>query len=174
MRSPSPISISRLTVPCSRTPARIVVSTSSLLRLSSTIESMPSRASKSDNSNPAGPAPMIPTCVRIFIKSSPRTSLHHLPVLPKISEQRDDQRDRSLRGCSGMNGHREAAPRTQRVVGLALWLTGDLNAFHAPGKGGHHHFGLHAGDGLPDTAAIALPNPTWPQALRRISKRFGS
>ena len=54
-----------------------------------------------------------------------------------------------------MNGHREAAPRTQRVVGLALRLTGDLNAFHAPGKCGQHNFGLHAGDGLPDTAVDA-------------------
>src|SRR5260370_32651721 len=51
--------------------------------------------------------------------------------------------------------HREAAPRAQRVVQLALRLTGKLNAFHPPGKGRQHNFRLYAGDSLPDTAVDA-------------------
>src|SRR5260221_6215418 len=51
--------------------------------------------------------------------------------------------------------HREAAPRAQRVVQLALRLTGKLNAFHPPGKGRQHNFRLDAGDSLPDTAVDA-------------------
>ena len=56
---------SRSTVPCSSTPARTRRSTYSRLRLSSTTESMPRRWSRWDSSSPAGPAPMIPTWVRM-------------------------------------------------------------------------------------------------------------
>src|SRR5260370_19607259 len=51
--------------------------------------------------------------------------------------------------------HREAAPRAQRVVQLALRLTGKLNAFHPPGKCRQHNFRLYAGNSLPDTAVDA-------------------
>src|SRR6266699_4772583 len=67
MRSPRPISVSRSTVPCSSTPARMVVSTSSRLRLSRTRESIPSVERRSESIKPAGPAPMIPTRVCLFI-----------------------------------------------------------------------------------------------------------
>lgn len=63
IRSPSPVSISRSTVFCSSTPARIVPSTSSRVRVSSTTESMPFKCRRWDSINPAGPPPTIPTCV---------------------------------------------------------------------------------------------------------------
>src|SRR5712691_10870707 len=64
MRSPTPVALSRSTVPCSSTPARSVASTASRLRFSSTTDSMPSRCSRCESSRPAGPAPTIPTWVR--------------------------------------------------------------------------------------------------------------
>src|SRR5260221_12130315 len=67
------------------------------------------------------------------------------------------------RSCSGLTTAtlnsvdcpRGAAPRAQRVVQLALRLTGKLNAFYPPGKGRQHNFRLYAGDSLPDTAVDA-------------------
>src|SRR5258706_1808060 len=64
MRSPTPVALSRSTVPCSSTPARSVASTAARLRFSSTTDSMPSRCSRCESSRPAGPAPTIPTWVR--------------------------------------------------------------------------------------------------------------
>src|SRR3984957_7588886 len=65
MRSPAPISFSRSTVPCSRTPARTRSSQYCRLRVSSTTDSMPCRCNKCDSTRPAGPAPTIPTWVRM-------------------------------------------------------------------------------------------------------------
>src|SRR3954464_9092926 len=65
MRSPTPVSSSSLTVPCSRTPARMVASMSSRLRTSSTTDSIPCRCRRCERRSPAGPAPTIPTCVRM-------------------------------------------------------------------------------------------------------------
>src|SRR6185312_9749576 len=59
--------VSNSTVPCSRTPARTRCSTYSRLRVSSTTESIPSRWRRCESSSPAGPAPTIPTCVRICV-----------------------------------------------------------------------------------------------------------
>src|SRR3954452_2659919 len=64
-RSPRPVSASRSTLPCSSTPARTRCSTYSRLRSSSTTDSMPSRCRRCDSISPAGPAPTLPTCVRI-------------------------------------------------------------------------------------------------------------
>src|SRR5215218_7013191 len=66
MRSPTPAWFSSSTVPCSSTPARTRCSTYSRLRASSTTDSMPSRCSRCDSSRPAGPAPTIPTWVRMW------------------------------------------------------------------------------------------------------------
>ena len=66
-RSPTPVSIIRLTVPCSSRPARTRSSTYRRLRASSTTDSMPARCSRCDSIRPAGPAPTMPTCVRSFI-----------------------------------------------------------------------------------------------------------
>src|SRR5579859_4949808 len=82
MRSSIPSSVISSTVPCSSTPARMVDSTSSLLRLSSTSESNPSLSKRSDNSNPAGPAPIMPTCVRFFIVRFPFTPELHAFFCP--------------------------------------------------------------------------------------------
>src|SRR5918993_205502 len=64
-RPATPAASSSSTVPCSSTPARTRCSTWSRLRASSTTESTPSRCSNSDSSSPAGPAPTIPTWVRM-------------------------------------------------------------------------------------------------------------
>src|SRR5262245_26120264 len=64
IRSATPSSDMRSTVPCSSTPARMVCSTSSRLRRSRTTASIPSLARSSASDRPAGPAPTIPTCVR--------------------------------------------------------------------------------------------------------------
>jgi hypothetical protein len=64
-RSATPARSSSSTVPCSRTPARTRCSTYSRLRSSSTTDSIPSRWSRCDSSSPAGPAPTIPTWVRM-------------------------------------------------------------------------------------------------------------
>ena len=56
---------SRSTVPCSSTPARTRCSTYSRLRASSTTDSMPARCSRCESSSPAGPAPTMPTWVRM-------------------------------------------------------------------------------------------------------------
>src|SRR3954469_10842097 len=64
-RSARPVSVSSSTVPCSSTPARTLCSTYSRLRASSTTESMPRGWRRCDSIRPAGPAPTIPTCVRI-------------------------------------------------------------------------------------------------------------
>src|SRR5688572_4372909 len=71
-RSPSrwrfpatPMACSRSTVPCSRTPALTRSITYSRLRFSTMTESMPLRCSRCPSMSPAGPAPMMPTCVRI-------------------------------------------------------------------------------------------------------------
>src|SRR5829696_4253675 len=69
MRSPTPISLIRLTVPCSRTPARTRCSTYSRLRASSTTDSIPRSCSSWPRTSPAGPAPTIPTCVRSFMSA---------------------------------------------------------------------------------------------------------
>src|SRR5262245_2424762 len=55
------------TVPCSSTPARTRLSTYSRLRVSITMDSMPCNHSRRPSSNPAGPAPTMPTCVRIVV-----------------------------------------------------------------------------------------------------------
>src|SRR4051794_6297884 len=65
MRSPTPASVRRSTVPCSRTPARTRASTYSRVRFSTITDSMPCRASSWASVRPAGPAPMIPTWVRM-------------------------------------------------------------------------------------------------------------
>src|SRR5581483_6459344 len=65
MRSPTPVSMRVSTVPCSSTPARMVPSSASRVRFSSTTESMPARCSRCDSSRPAGPAPTMPTRVVI-------------------------------------------------------------------------------------------------------------
>src|SRR5579862_9191701 len=65
MRSPTPASIIRSVVPCSSTPARTRSTTYSSLRRSTITESIPSRCSKWANRRPAGPAPIIPTWVRV-------------------------------------------------------------------------------------------------------------
>ncbi len=58
-----------------------------------------------------------------------------------------------------MNGHWKAAPRTQRVVRLALRLARELHLVHSPGKGCQHDFSLKAGNGLPNTAVDAHAEP---------------
>src|SRR5215208_431868 len=76
--SPTPVSVSRSTVPCSRTPARISASSSSRLRRSRTTESIPSRCKRCESSRPAGPPPTIPICVCIdprFLVESRSTGL---------------------------------------------------------------------------------------------------
>src|SRR5215212_2871770 len=73
--SPTPVCLSNSAVPCSRTPARTVVSTTLRLRSSSTTDSMPCRCSRCESSVPAGPPPTIPTCVRIIPRSLSGTSL---------------------------------------------------------------------------------------------------
>jgi hypothetical protein len=65
IRSPTPSSFMRSTVPCSSTPARIVASMSFRLRLSRTTDSIPCRCRRCESSSPAGPAPMMPTWVRM-------------------------------------------------------------------------------------------------------------
>ena len=65
IRSPTPTSTSRSTVPCSSTPARMVDSISARLRASITTDSIPSRCKRCESRSPAGPAPTIPTCVRM-------------------------------------------------------------------------------------------------------------
>src|SRR3989440_1139634 len=60
---------------------------------------------------------------------------------------------------SGVNGHWKAAPRTQRVVRLALRQAFELNPFHSPGKRCQQDFSLKAGNGLPDTAVDAHAEP---------------
>ena len=55
----------RLGVPCSSTPARTRCSTYSRSRPSSTVDSMPCRCIRCDSSRPAGPAPTMPTWVRM-------------------------------------------------------------------------------------------------------------
>src|SRR2546430_3195263 len=64
-RSASPTSVSRSTVPCSSTPARIRRSMCSRLWFSSTTESMPARCRRCASTSPAGSAPTMPTWVRI-------------------------------------------------------------------------------------------------------------
>src|SRR3569833_1624165 len=64
-RPPSPVSWRRSTVPCSSTPARTRSITYCCERFSMTTDSMPSRWSRCASSRPAGPAPTMPTCVRI-------------------------------------------------------------------------------------------------------------
>ena len=54
-------------MPCSRMPARIVVSISSRVRWSMTTESMPAASSRCDSRSPAGPAPTIATRVRTVV-----------------------------------------------------------------------------------------------------------
>src|SRR6202050_3582429 len=78
MRSPTPISSSRSTVPCSSTPARTRSSQYSRLRASITTDSMPCRCSKCESTSPAGPAPTIPTCVRIRSASDSSKNLDAL------------------------------------------------------------------------------------------------
>src|SRR6185369_11606026 len=68
MRSPRPVSFRTSTVPCSSTPARIVASISARLRMSSTTDSIPRRFSRWASSSPAGPAPTMPTWVRIEVR----------------------------------------------------------------------------------------------------------
>src|SRR5262245_13495854 len=69
MRSPRPVSLRTSIVPCSSTPARIVASISARLRMSSTTDSTPLRCSRCASINPAGPAPTMPTWVRIAVRS---------------------------------------------------------------------------------------------------------
>src|SRR5579884_1705046 len=59
------------------------------------------------------------------------------------------------RGLSRVDCHRQALPRAQGVVQLALRLPVDLDAFHSPGKGRQQDFCLHTGDGLSDAAMNA-------------------
>src|SRR5712671_1789122 len=65
IRSPTPTSVRRSTVPCSSTPARTVDSISARLRDSRTIDSIPRRWRRWESSRPAGPAPTMPTWVRM-------------------------------------------------------------------------------------------------------------
>jgi hypothetical protein len=58
---PTPVWRNRSTVPCSRMPALIVCSMVSRVWRSITTESTPRWCSRCDSSNPAGPAPTIPT-----------------------------------------------------------------------------------------------------------------
>src|SRR5215470_13671141 len=63
--SPTPASLRMSTVPCSSTPALTRLSTYSRLRVSITMDSTPCNHNRRPSSNPAGPAPTIPTCVRM-------------------------------------------------------------------------------------------------------------
>src|SRR5215510_9768227 len=65
IRSPTPASLRMSTVPCSSTPALTRLSTYSRLRVSITMDSTPCNHNRRPSSNPAGPAPTIPTCVRM-------------------------------------------------------------------------------------------------------------
>src|SRR5882757_5753383 len=65
IRSPAPEVRRMSTVSCSRMPARWRCSTYSRVRSSSTTLSMPCRCSRWESSRPAGPAPMMPTLVRM-------------------------------------------------------------------------------------------------------------
>src|ERR1700756_1496408 len=70
-RWPTPSSCIKSTVPCSSTPARILSSTYLRVCSSRTTDSIPRRCSNSDKKSPAGPAPTIPICVRMFLKTIP-------------------------------------------------------------------------------------------------------
>src|SRR5258708_985510 len=74
-RSPTPEAASRSTVPCSSTPARTRSSTCWRVRLSITTQSMLARRKRWARRSPAGPAPMIPTWVRIAVSSVLRPRL---------------------------------------------------------------------------------------------------
>jgi hypothetical protein len=56
--------------PCSRTPARTRVSTEERARFSRTTLSTPARCNRCDSMRSAGPAPTIPTCVRMLVTAS--------------------------------------------------------------------------------------------------------
>ena len=68
-RPPTPVSFIRSTVPCSSKPARTRSWTYWRLRFSTTTDSRPARCSRCESISPAGPAPTIPTCVRIFAEA---------------------------------------------------------------------------------------------------------
>src|SRR5258708_37966839 len=63
------------TVPCSSTPARTRLSTYSREWLSSTTLSIPCKCKRWASIRPAGPAPTIPTCVRIIAMENLRRVL---------------------------------------------------------------------------------------------------
>src|SRR5271156_1549031 len=109
-RSPTPAFVSRSTVPCSNTPARTRCSTYSLERLSSTTDSIPSRCSRCASVNPAGPAPTIPTCVRIPAPSDSRTTI--LPRLARYCISKEEfkrlsPRDGDLLAHTYLHAHRK-------------------------------------------------------------------
>src|SRR5215210_2006700 len=90
-RSPTPISTIKSTVLCSRMPARMVSSMSARGRLSSTTDSMPDRCSRCESMSPAGPAPTMPTCVRIpcHNRRSALGDRYHIPVLAGGGKERE-------------------------------------------------------------------------------------
>src|SRR6516165_11334506 len=78
IRSPTPVSIRRSLAHCSMSPARMRLSMYSRLRFSRITDSMPSRCRRCESINPAGPAPIIPTCVRM---NFPWEALYQRPLL---------------------------------------------------------------------------------------------
>src|SRR5215203_5804754 len=83
--SPTPVFLSNSAVPCSSTPARTVVSTTSRLRSSSTTDSMPCRPSSNDPHLCAHMRCSSLTCQASL--STTWTSLNQ-PSLPIVQEQR--------------------------------------------------------------------------------------
>src|SRR6516164_4975355 len=105
-RSPTPAWTRRSTVVCSSTPARTRLSMYSRLRASRMTDSIPSRCNRCASSKPAGPAPMMPTWVRI-------------PSLFEDSDQfpvadADGQRHQSEDGIGGCQTY--ALPGGERLV----------------------------------------------------------
>src|SRR3954471_9357375 len=89
-RSPTPISTSRSTVPCSSTPARTRFSTYSRSRSSRITDSIPPSSSSRPSTRPAGPAPTIPTCVRPFTALLLSPAGTHLAVVSSAVETPPD------------------------------------------------------------------------------------
>src|SRR5215211_588512 len=109
-RSPTPISMRRSTVPCSSTPARTRPSTYSRSRSSRITDSMPWRWRSCPSTRPAGPAPTIPTCVRVTSAGSMLRSTYSSPCEALLSRRSGGGRGpRPTRSPSTSRGRRAEA-----------------------------------------------------------------
>src|SRR5438067_2770800 len=80
MRSERCSSRSRSTEPCSRTPARTRASTYARERCSRMTDSIPWAARRCASTRPAGPAPMMATCVRELAKHDSRAAVLRVAI----------------------------------------------------------------------------------------------